>query len=94
MFLEAASALEELARHQDAIAVCGEVVTHTSELVPERLCLDLETPRSSSTEWPSSLALQEESLHCVLWRAAACLLQGWAWAGLGEAKQAIDRLSR
>ncbi|KAJ6663059.1 hypothetical protein lerEdw1_010880 [Lerista edwardsae] len=94
VFLEAASALEELARHQDAIAVCGEVVTRTSELVPERLCLDMEAPGSSSTEWPRSRALQEESLRCGLWRAAAYLLQGWAWARLGEAKEAVDHLSR
>lgn len=91
VFLEAASALEELARHQDAIAVCAEVVTRTSELIPERFCLEPEKARSFSTERPSSLVLQKESM---LWRAAAYLLQGWAWAELGDIKEAIDHFSR
>uniref|UniRef100_A0A670J8T2 FA complementation group G n=1 Tax=Podarcis muralis TaxID=64176 RepID=A0A670J8T2_PODMU len=61
VFLEAASALEELARHRDAILDLG--------------------------------ARKRESLLCVLWRAAAYLIQGLAWAGLGEAKEAISHLS-
>ncbi|XP_015262295.1 PREDICTED: Fanconi anemia group G protein [Gekko japonicus] len=94
VFLEAASALEEVARHQDAIAVCEEVVGRTSRLIPKRLQVDL----GSSTQedgWGTSLAQPErESLHCVLWRAAAYLLQGCARARLGEAKEAISLSSR
>ncbi|XP_061468898.1 Fanconi anemia group G protein isoform X2 [Rhineura floridana] len=104
VFLEAASALEDLARHEDAISVCEEVVTRTNELIPEKLRIELDlkakedmqgTARCSLTKSRSNLTKQKrESLLCVLWQAAAYLIQGWAWAGLGEAKEAISHLSR
>ncbi|XP_034956799.2 Fanconi anemia group G protein isoform X1 [Zootoca vivipara] len=104
VFLEAASALEELARHQDAIAVCKEVATRMNGLIPERLQIELDLwtaedfpgPAGSSlTNSPGNLMKQKrESLLCILWRAAAYLIQGLAWAGLGEAKEAISHLSR
>lgn len=104
VFLEAASALEEAARHQEAIMVCEEVVSHTSRLVPAKLCIVLD--RSSEKEAAgvegSSLAKsaaavleeQRESLRCVLWQAAAHLIQGWARARLGKTKEAINSFSR
>ncbi|XP_062984440.1 Fanconi anemia group G protein isoform X2 [Elgaria multicarinata webbii] len=104
VFLEAASALQELARHQDAVAVCEEVVTRTSELVPERLRIELgacaeentsETAGSPLAKSPDVITERKrESLRCVLWRAGAYLLQGWAWARLGEVKESISLLSR
>lgn len=97
VFLEAASALEEVAKHQEAIAVCEEVVGQTSRLIPRRLEIDVDSsPQEDSRGAPgASLAQQErESLRCVLWRAAAYLLQGCAWARLGEAKEAISLSSR
>ncbi|XP_033020373.1 Fanconi anemia group G protein isoform X2 [Lacerta agilis] len=104
VFLEAASALQELARHRDAIAVCEEVATRMNGLIPERLQIELDLwtaedflgPAGSSlTNSPGNLVKRKrESLRCVLWRAAAHLIQGLAWAGLGEAKEAISHLSR
>ncbi|XP_053153682.1 Fanconi anemia group G protein isoform X4 [Hemicordylus capensis] len=104
VFLEAAAALGELARHQDAIALCEEVFTRTSRLIPERLRIDLSLSAgedllgpagSSPTESPRGFRQRErESLRCLLWRAASCLLQGWAWAALREAKEAISHFSR
>ncbi|XP_054843279.1 Fanconi anemia group G protein isoform X2 [Eublepharis macularius] len=96
VFLEAASALEEIARHRDAIAACEQVVTHTSELVPKKLHIDLgSSAHEDSPGPPGSPAQRErESLRCILWRAAAYLLQGCAWARLGEAKEAISLLTR
>ncbi|KAF7239960.1 hypothetical protein EYD10_13424, partial [Varanus komodoensis] len=100
VFLEAASGLQELARHRDAIAVCEEVVARASELVPERLQVELGC---SARAMAGSLRAQaagvparqtRESLCCVLWRAAAYLAQGWAWAGLGDPKEAVGLLSR
>nr|XP_056705077.1 Fanconi anemia group G protein [Euleptes europaea] len=97
VFLEAASALEETARHRDAIAVCEEVVTQTSKLIPKSLRIDVGSSPPEDSRGPpaSSLTQQErERLHCALWRAAAYLLQGCAWARLGEAKEAVGLLSR
>ncbi|KAL8204124.1 UNVERIFIED_CONTAM: hypothetical protein K2H54_068252 [Gekko kuhli] len=97
VFLEAASALEEVGRHEDAILVCEEVVGRTSQLVPKRLQVDLGSSAQEESRGAlgASLAQQErESLRCVLWRAAAYLLQGCARARLGEAKEAISLSSR
>nr|XP_025045286.1 Fanconi anemia group G protein [Pelodiscus sinensis] len=41
VFLEAASALEQLERHKDAIAVCEEIITRTEDLIPETLRIEL-----------------------------------------------------
>nr|XP_028604613.1 Fanconi anemia group G protein [Podarcis muralis] len=104
VFLEAASALEELARHRDAIAVCEEVATRMNGLIPERLPIELDLGAAEDLPGPAGSSLtnsagnllkrKRESLLCVLWRAAAYLIQGLAWAGLGEAKEAISHLSR
>lgn len=108
VFLEAASALQQVARHQDAMTVCEEVVTRTSELVPnKRLHIDLGSLRASRDileavghslmpppSGSSLLQRKMESLRCVLWRAAASLLWGQACARLGKAKEAISHLSR
>ncbi|XP_032069814.1 Fanconi anemia group G protein-like [Thamnophis elegans] len=104
VFLEAASALEEAARHQEAVVVCEEVVSHTSRLVPAKLCIVLgqSSGKEPAGAEKSSLAKsaaavleeQRESLRCVLWQAAAHLIQGWARARLGETKEAINGFSR
>uniref|UniRef100_A0ABM5FUT1 Fanconi anemia group G protein isoform X2 n=1 Tax=Pogona vitticeps TaxID=103695 RepID=A0ABM5FUT1_9SAUR len=98
VFLEAASALVDLARLEEAVAVCEEVVARTSELVPKTLCIEvaLGAEEGSSLANPHTLLQKQkrESLRCVLWRAAAYLIQGWAWARRGEAKEAISYLSR
>ncbi|XP_060092628.1 Fanconi anemia group G protein [Heteronotia binoei] len=91
VFLEAASALEEVARHQEAIAVCEEVVSQTSRLVPKKLQIDVG---SSASEDSREVEREREGLRCTLWRATAYLLQGCAQAKLGEAKEAVSLSSR
>lgn len=104
MFLEAASALEQLGRHRDAIAVCEEVVNRMGDLTPETLRIDLSSwdgaeagspsPRPRSGLPRDILPQKKESLRCILWRAAAYLHQGWAWAGLADSKEAITQFTR
>ncbi|XP_059581328.1 Fanconi anemia group G protein isoform X2 [Alligator mississippiensis] len=104
VFLEAASALEQLGRHRDAIAVCEEVVNRMGDLTPETLRIDLSSwdgaeagspsPRPRSGLPRDILPQKKESLRCILWRAAAYLHQGWAWAGLADSKEAITQFTR
>ncbi|NWT61564.1 FANCG protein, partial [Erythrocercus mccallii] len=98
VFLEAASALEQAGRHQDAIALCEEVISRTTDLIPwvlqveERLeQLECSLPGAGLA---GGLLSQKESLCCLAWRAAGYLHQGWAWAKLGESKQAVTQFSR
>ncbi|NWS30354.1 FANCG protein, partial [Polioptila caerulea] len=98
VFLEAASALEQAGRHQDAITVCEEVISRTSDLIPRVLRVEerLEQPECSlpGAELAGGLLSQKESLCCLVWRAAGYLHQGWAWAKLGESKEAVTQFSR
>ncbi|KAM9167629.1 Fanconi anemia group G protein isoform 4-T4 [Mergus octosetaceus] len=98
-FLEAASALQQDGRHRDAITVCEEVISRTNDLIPRMLEVEegLEQPESPSpgTGLAGGLLSQKrESLHCLTWRAAAYLHQGWAWVKLGENKEAVTQFSR
>ncbi|NWV14839.1 FANCG protein, partial [Ptilonorhynchus violaceus] len=99
VFLEAASALEQAGRHQDAITVCEEVISRTADLIPRVLRVEerLEQPEcpSPGAELAGGLLSQKkESLCCLAWRAAGYLHQGWAWAKLGESKEAVMQFSR
>ncbi|NWX25257.1 FANCG protein, partial [Notiomystis cincta] len=99
VFLEAASALEQAGRHQDAITVCEEVISRTTGLIPRVLRVEerLEQPECSSAgaELAGGLLSQKkESLCCLAWRAAGYLHQGWAWAKLGKSKEAVTQFSR
>ncbi|NXA73800.1 FANCG protein, partial [Thryothorus ludovicianus] len=98
VFLEAASALEQAGRHQDAITVCEEVISRTTDLIPRVLRVEerLEQPECSlpGAELAGGLLSQKESLCCLVWRAAGYLHQGWAWAKLGESKEAVTQFSR
>ncbi|KFV98157.1 Fanconi anemia group G protein, partial [Fulmarus glacialis] len=93
VFLEAASALEQAGRHQDAITVCEEVISRTTDLIPRMLRVE---ERLEQSECPSPgaglagglLSQKKERLRCLAWRAAGYLHQGWAWARLGESKEA------
>ncbi|XP_051660419.1 Fanconi anemia group G protein [Manacus candei] len=99
VFLEAASALEQAGRHQDAITVCEEVIRRTTDLIPRML---REEERLEQPECPSPgaglagelLSQKKESLCCLAWRTAGYLHQGWAWAKLGESKEAVTQFSR
>ncbi|KAM6187208.1 Fanconi anemia group G protein isoform 1-T2 [Sarcoramphus papa] len=98
VFLEAASALEQAGRHQDAITVCEEVISRTTDLIPRMLRVEerLEQPQclSPGAGLAGELLSQKESLCCLAWRAAGYLHQGWAWAKLGESKEAVTQFSR
>ncbi|NXM46297.1 FANCG protein, partial [Gymnorhina tibicen] len=99
VFLEAASALEQAGRHEDAITVCEEVISRTTDLIPRVLRVEerLEQPECSSpgAELAGGLLSQKkESLCCLAWRTAGYLHQGWAWAKLGESKEAVTQFSR
>ncbi|KFV86636.1 Fanconi anemia group G protein, partial [Struthio camelus australis] len=88
VFLEAASALEQAGRHQDAITVCEEVVSRTADLIPQTLEFEERPERPSpGTELASGpLSQKRESLCCLVWRTAAYLHQGWAQLQEGALK--------
>ncbi|NXA44831.1 FANCG protein, partial [Nothocercus julius] len=99
VFLEAASALQQAGRPQDAVTVCEEVVSRTADLIPQTLRVEEgpeqpECPSSETQLAGGPLSQKKESLSCLVWRTAAYLHQGWAWAKLGETKEAITRFSR
>ncbi|NWJ09706.1 FANCG protein, partial [Crypturellus undulatus] len=99
VFLEAASALEQAGRPQDAITVCEEVVSRTADLIPQTLRVEEgpEQPECPSPETQLAggpLSQKRESLCCLVWRTAAYLHQGWAWAKLGKTKEAVTQFSR
>ncbi|NWZ54720.1 FANCG protein, partial [Haliaeetus albicilla] len=99
VFLETASALEQAGRHQDAITVCEEVISRTTDLIPRMLRVEekleqLECPSSGAGLVGGLLPQKKESLCYLAWRAAGYLHQGWAWAKLGESKEAITQFSR
>ncbi|NXG09585.1 FANCG protein, partial [Sakesphorus luctuosus] len=98
VFLEAASALEQAGRHQDAITMCEEVISRTTHLIPRMLRVE-ERLEQSECPLPGAglaggLLSQKESLCCLAWRTAGYLHQGWAWAKLGKTKEAITQFSR
>ncbi|NWY46141.1 FANCG protein, partial [Sylvia atricapilla] len=99
VFLEAASALEQAGRHQDAITVCEEVISQTTDLIPRVLQVEerleqLECPLPGAGVAAGLLSQKKESLCCLAWRAAGYLHQGWSWAKLGESKEAVTQFSR
>ncbi|NWU06062.1 FANCG protein, partial [Cephalopterus ornatus] len=99
VFLEAASALEQVGRHQDAITVCEEVIRQMTDLIPRVLQVDerleqLECPSPGAGLAGGLLFQKKESLCCLAWRTAGYLHQGWAWAKLGKMKEAITQFSR
>ncbi|NXY34197.1 FANCG protein, partial [Pomatorhinus ruficollis] len=98
VFLEAASALEQAGRHQDTITVCEEVISRTTDLIPQVLRVEerLEQPEYllPGAGLAGRLLSQKESLCCLAWRTAGYLHQGWAWAKLGESKEAVTQFSR
>ncbi|NWS61082.1 FANCG protein, partial [Chunga burmeisteri] len=99
VFLEAASALEQAGRHQDAITMCDEVISRTTDLIPRMLRAEerleqAECPLPGAGLAGGLLSQKKESLCCLAWRAAGYLHQGWAWAKLGESKEAITQFSR
>ncbi|NXN79074.1 FANCG protein, partial [Bombycilla garrulus] len=93
LLLEAACALEQAGRYQDAISMCEEVIRRTTHFTP-RAALGEESSLPGAEPTPGHLSQKKESLCCLAWRAAGYLHQGWAWAKLGERKEAVTQFSR
>ncbi|XP_034519953.1 Fanconi anemia group G protein isoform X2 [Ailuropoda melanoleuca] len=83
VFLEAAAALIQAGRAQDALTVCEELLSRTSSLLPKMPQL-----------WEDARKGIKESPHCPSWVSATYLLQGQAWVQLGAQKEAISEFSR
>ncbi|XP_074251108.1 Fanconi anemia group G protein isoform X4 [Saimiri boliviensis] len=83
LFLEAAVALIQAGRAQDALTLCEELLSHTSSLLPKMFRL-WEDARKGTKELP----------YCPLWVSATHLLQGQAWVQLGAQKMAVSEFSR
>lgn len=83
VFLEAAAALIQAGRAQDALTVCEELLSRTSSLLPKMPQL-----------WEDARKGTKESPHCPPWVSATYLLQGQAWVQLGAQKEAISEFSR
>ncbi|XP_068407913.1 Fanconi anemia group G protein isoform X1 [Eschrichtius robustus] len=83
VFLEAAAALIQAGRAQDALTVCEELLSRMSSLLPKR-------PRL----WEDARRGTKELPHCSPWVSATYLLQGQAWVQLGAQKEAISEFSR
>ncbi|KAM9641521.1 Fanconi anemia group G protein isoform 1-T1 [Trichechus inunguis] len=83
VFLEAAVALIQANRAQDALTVCEELLSRTSSLLPKMPWL-----------WEDARNVAKEPINCPLWVSATYLLQGQAWVKLGDQKQAVSEYSR
>ncbi|XP_054440977.1 Fanconi anemia group G protein [Pteronotus mesoamericanus] len=83
VFLEAAAALIQAGRAQDALTVCEELLNRTSSLLPKMPQL-----------WKDARKGTKDSPQCPSWVSATYLLQGQAWVQLGAQKQAISEFSR
>ncbi|KAF0883918.1 Fanconi anemia group G protein isoform X1 [Crocuta crocuta] len=83
VFLEAAAALIQAGRAQDALTVCEELLSRTSSLLPKMPPL-----------WEDARKGTKESPHCPSWVSATYMLQGQAWVQLGAQKEAISEFSR
>ncbi|XP_059956736.1 Fanconi anemia group G protein isoform X2 [Mesoplodon densirostris] len=83
VFLEAAAALIQAGRAQDALTVCEELLSRMSSLLPKR-------PRL----WEDGRRGTKELPRCSPWVSATYLLQGHARVQLGPQKEAISEFSR
>ncbi|XP_023571889.1 Fanconi anemia group G protein [Octodon degus] len=82
VFLEAALALIEAGRAQDALTVCEELLSRTSFLLPKMPRMREDVRKGT-----------KELSHCPLWVSAAHLLQGQAWVQLRVQKKAISEFT-
>ncbi|XP_032095822.1 Fanconi anemia group G protein isoform X3 [Sapajus apella] len=83
LFLEAAVALIQAGRAQDALTLCEELLSRTSSLLPK-----------ISRLWEDARKGTKELPYCPLWVSATHLLQGQAWVQLGAPKMAVSEFSR
>ncbi|XP_048224314.1 Fanconi anemia group G protein isoform X2 [Perognathus longimembris pacificus] len=83
VFLEAAAALIQAGRAQDALTVCEELLSRTSSLLPKM-----------SQLWEGARKRSKELPYCPFWVSSTHLLQGQAWVHLKAQKEAISEFSR
>ncbi|XP_006863231.1 PREDICTED: Fanconi anemia group G protein [Chrysochloris asiatica] len=83
VFLEAAAALIQANRAQDALTVCEELLSRTSSLLPKMPWI-----------WEDVRIGAKKPIHYPLWVSATHLLQGQAWVKLGVQKEAVSEFSR
>uniref|UniRef100_A0A8C5JVB5 Fanconi anemia, complementation group G n=1 Tax=Jaculus jaculus TaxID=51337 RepID=A0A8C5JVB5_JACJA len=83
MFLEAAAALIQAGRAQDALTVCQELLSRTSSLLPKMSWL-----------WEDARKRTKVLPYCPLWVSATHLLQGQAWVQLKAQKEALSEFSQ
>ncbi|KAM3937593.1 Fanconi anemia group G protein [Leptodactylus fuscus] len=88
IYLEAAAALLENQRFQDAITVCSDLLDRLGPLTAGVISID--TLRSDHEKAES----MREQLNCVLWASAAHLLQGDAQGMLGDQRESITDFTR
>ncbi|XP_069819670.1 Fanconi anemia group G protein [Dendropsophus ebraccatus] len=87
IYLEAAAALVEDRRFQDAIAVCSEVLDSVSHFTAGVIYID-------SLRGHEKQESMREQLNCILWASSAHLLQGEAQGMLGDHRAAITDFTR
>ncbi|XP_073536461.1 Fanconi anemia group G protein [Phyllobates terribilis] len=86
IYLEAAAALLEDKRFQDAVTVCSELLDSVGYITAGVISVDV--PGSDRKESMS------EELSCVLWASSAHLLQGEAHSMLGDHRESIADYTR
>ncbi|XP_007498890.2 Fanconi anemia group G protein isoform X3 [Monodelphis domestica] len=96
VFLETATALILVARFQDSLTVCEELLSRIAPLVPQKLWLGQGEPslRPALSPVPPRPEDPSEHLFYLLWASAAHLLQGQAHSGLGARREALEEFSR
>ncbi|KAH0503711.1 Fanconi anemia group G protein-like protein [Microtus ochrogaster] len=82
--LEAAAALIQAGRAQDALTVCEELLSRTSSLLP----------KMSLSLWENARKRAKELPYCPFWVSATHLLQGQAWSQIKAQKEALSEFSQ
>ncbi|KAG1937327.1 Fanconi anemia group G protein [Pimephales promelas] len=88
VYLEAGFALLKAQRYSDALVVCEEVITSTSDFIPKRLLLNAVEKQKSDSD------VVLGNVDFVLWAGAAHLLQARAHWKLKDTKEAITNFTR
>ncbi|XP_073409237.1 Fanconi anemia group G protein isoform X3 [Dendrobates tinctorius] len=88
IYLEAAAALLEDKRFQDAVTVCSELLDSLGHITTGVISVDVLWSDREKAESVS------EQLNCVLWASAAHLLQGEAHGRLGDHRASVADYTR
>ncbi|KAM4053449.1 Fanconi anemia group G protein isoform 2-T2 [Anomaloglossus baeobatrachus] len=88
IYLEAAAALLEDKRFQDAITVCSELLESLGHIIAGVVSVDVQGSDHEKTE------TVREQVDCVLWASSAHLLQGEAQGMLRDQRESITDYTR